>query len=1247
MSEQIITEAPGSSTKEYVKLEQRLVLLAWLNAVLGYADNSELLEDMKNVSESYDSSGRSGIYHRIESRLDKLQIHLSDLARYEDNIRDHLRNINIARPEPITLRYFQHLAILYTEIFLDRYFNNRKSLLHSLNILVDERNQSKAAVEAPDMSFCEDDLHKLAFWMATGSGKTLIMHINYLQFLRYNDTPLDNILLITPNEGMTDQHIAEMLASGIPSRRFDLKESSLLIPERDVVRVIEIYKLVEQKRGGGVSVPVEAFEGNNLIFVDEGHKGAGGTAWMGFRDALGETGFTFEYSATFGQALTAARDDELTAEYGKNIIFDYSYRYFYEDGFGKDFQVLNLKEETTEERTDLLLLGNLLSFYEQQRVYSDQSDEIRPYILEKPLWVFVGSRVNVVYTENKKKRSDVLTVCRFLHRVLQNNGNWVVDAIEKLLSGNHGLNASDDRDVFEGKYEFLKASGMTSSQIYQDILMSIFHSAAGGSLHLHDIRETDGELGLKVSAADDYFGLIYIGDTNAFKRLVDADDAGFILEDDVISSSLFEGIGDPDTNINVLIGAKKFMEGWNSWRVSNMGLLNVGRGEGSEIIQLFGRGVRLKGKSFSLKRSSALDGSHPRWISILETLNIFAVRANYMTQFREYLGKEGVESYLEFPVSIKPDSGFLAKGLAIPRVPNDLIFEDNHAMLLEPDPSISVRVDMTVSVDIVVSGSNGIIDYEAQEGIETFFSEDSLELVDWEQAYLDLIEYKQQKEYSNLVIQSGIPQEIIRFSNPRRLYKIIAPEDVIRPRKFADRELLQEAVTRVLKKYVDSFYRVQRERWDTKLMVYRELDESDPNLTFGQAEINEAAMGQYVVGVKRSETQLISDIETLIHDVEKIYSEESSKLPRLHFDRHIYQPLLLDKNDSLRIRPPGLQASEIKFVKDLRDFWDAEKDKSLKNLEVFLLRNLSRGAGVGFFENRGFYPDFIMWIVNNDKQHIVFIEPHGMVFAGPYQDDHRAKLHEALKELAPKIEARSENKDIILDSFIISSTPYTNLREIYDDGSWDRMKFTKAHILFLERSEEYDYLKHLFEHVMAVQELSTTSLTKEQLRIIPEMDPIVWEQAYQTLLPVYSLKAAAGQFGSGKAVDPEGWVEVADLGTLDKFMFVAQVVGNSMEPRINDGDYCVFRADVVGSRDGKVVLAQHHSIEDPETGGSYTVKKYHSEKIPSRDAEWKHSKITLIPENPDYEPIELVPQSEDDINVIAELKKVLGPISDK
>ncbi len=69
---------------------------------------------------------------------------------------------------------------------------------------------------------------------------------------------------------------------------------------------------------------------------------------------------------------------------------------------------------------------------------------------------------------------------------------------------------------------------------------------------------------------------------------------------------IFEQINNKDSDINILIGSKKFTEGWNSYRVSSIGLLNIGRNAGSQIIQIFGRGVRLRGLEGLLKRSEEI-----------------------------------------------------------------------------------------------------------------------------------------------------------------------------------------------------------------------------------------------------------------------------------------------------------------------------------------------------------------------------------------------------------------------------------------------------------------------------------------------------------------------------------------------------------------------------------------------------------------------------------------------------------------
>ncbi len=501
--------------------------------------------------------------------------------------------------------------------------------------------------------------------------------------------------------------------------------------------------------------------------------------------------------------------------------------------------------------------------------------------------------------------------------------------------------------------------------------------------------------------------------------------------------------------------------------MASMGLLNIGRQEGSQIIQLFGRGVRLKGKDMSLKRSAALEGGHPQHLRLLETLNIFAVRANYMAQFRDYLEREGVETepLIELPLFIRANEQFLRRGLVVPRPPEGRGFAAEVPVVLEADPKIPVQVDLSVRVQTMESTTSGLHTADARAGQAQAISDKSLDMVDWQQAYLDLLAYKERKGLTNLIIRPETLRQIVEMKNDKDIpvCTVIADERMIRPQSFGDRSLLQQAVTHLLNRYVDRFYQVRREQWDEKTLEYRPLDKSDPNLGFRPSGTAEDKPG-YVVRVPRSEQQLIEAVQKLLEEQERLYQEENAGLRRLHFDRHLYQPLLVEMPEKAYIVPPGLRESEARFVRDLRDYWNAEKDQSLAGNEIFLLRNLSRGYGIGFFEERGFYPDFILWVLDQktNTQCIVFIEPHGMLHANAYIHDEKARLHERLPELAKQIAQRSSQKNITLDAFIISATPYDELYKRYDNGTWDRVQFAEKHILFLERGQNYDYMREIF-----------------------------------------------------------------------------------------------------------------------------------------------------------------------------------------
>lgn len=144
-------------------------------------------------------------------------------------------------------------------------------------------------------------------------------------------------------------------------------------------------------------------------------------------------------------------------------------------------------------------------------------------------------------------------------------------------------------------------------------------------------------------------------------------------------------------------------------------------------------------------------------------------------------------------------------------------------------------------------------------------------------------------------------------------------------------------------------------------------------------------------------------------------------------------------------------------------------------------------------------------------------------------------------------------------------------------------------------------------------------------------------------VPIFDLKIAAGQFSESQNVGDCDWVKLPEFIKFSNDLFVAQVVGESMNKRIPNGSWCLFRKGIAGSRQGRIVLVQHHDIYDEDFGGQYTVKRYESEKTVSEDDGWAHSKITLKPETTaaGYDDIIISENAENALMVHAEFVAVL------
>ncbi len=1037
-----------------LELERHLVLNKYFLNLFGVKDFNDIRTKLRDISEAGYERGRS---YFIDVLIGLKPDWEDQLLRYDEAVREYTERLRNNRVQSnFTLKYFQYLAVLFTEIFLDKYYNEKDGFLNELNAYLNEFNDENRIEITP---FTEKDLEKLSFWMATGSGKTLIMHINYWQILKYSKNNWDNIILITPNEGLSNQHCKEMVKSGIPCRLYDGNANSIKT-DGEKILVIDIHKLTEEKKGEGVSVDISSFNGKNLVFIDEGHKGQKSEEqkWKRLREEIGKNGFIFEYSATFGQII--GKNKELLDEYSKSIIFDYSYKYFYTDGYGKDFYVYNIKEDIyTDEQRNLLLTAGLLSFYEQVEIFEKQKEKIRKYNIEKPLWVFVGSKV-----AGKGINSDVVRVIKFLNKVVSDE-NYLKENIRKILAKETNFVDESGNDIFEGKFEYIRK--LDIDYIMDAIYHKVFYGK--GTLELYELKEVNGEIGLKTSIAPEgnYFGVINIGDVGSLKKLMT--ESGLEIKKDNFTPSLFSRIDENDSQINILIGSKKFIEGWDSYRVSNMSLINMGKGEGPQIIQLFGRGVRLKGKDYSLKREE-----NPSYeVQALQTLFIFGLNADYVNAFLSAIDKEGV-NYEERDIEIEfnrrsewENSIYTIKtrdGFDFLNYPTELGLENDilRKVIIDLRPKIligrgSAKKDkQTFDIEKVKEISDKPLN----------IPDKYLEAIGWDYIYREIMNYKIEKRMFNLILRLEAIKEIVKSKE----YKVflrdtegirVNEDGSLKITSFEGIIKLQQIILMVIKSYIQNFYGIKEKE---KTMENLEVEP----LTVDKHSYMYPENKRIIVKVPK---ELVKDVEKIIEDKSK-WKNWSSFV--VDFDKHLYTPLIVftgDKYEKIKSIPVKLNEGETTFLKDFEKFLN-NNIIAFRNKSVFLLRNLSKRS-VGFFTKlSGFYPDFIVWTKEENRQYMTFIEPKGIMYIGNFKHPKIEFCKIGIKEVEETINKRLKEKGettrLQLDAFIVSVTEYEKIKNIWEEGSFASKGFEEAEREFFEHNivfqkDDREYIRKIFE----------------------------------------------------------------------------------------------------------------------------------------------------------------------------------------
>lgn len=1052
----------------------------------------KLIEALAGTATGRQADGHSRFYHVLASLQDR-QVSTVELKRYDRNILAHETTIGARRGDDFRLTYFQYAACLLTECYLDALTTRRAALLVELNA-----TRLPFAPKLP--AYADADLDRLAMFMSIGAGKTLVMHINLLQYLQYSDganassaLPRPNaILVITPNAALSVQHRRELELSGLDHLPIEIREiTKWFVPNAD-------------SRGPrkGESVSVEKYEGPNLILVDEGHKGtAGGAdgekAYRLIREALAarrnddpalrlntQRGFTFEYSATFAQI--AAQDDELYQEYARCAIVEFAYGRFWRGGYGKDFRILNGRGTADAESVrDLVLTAGLLSFYQQVCWYQSHPTEVREYRLSAPLAVMLGTSVTL---KEKNGTPDVVVVTRFLAHAAS-DAKWLAGKIRKVLDI-RGVQQTLNGDPLD--FSYLQTRALNDAALAADLQIRLF----GGAGKLQVVRLNDNELGLRTEGAtnDAFCGLIRVGDTKGLQSLLAEPGHALIAGgEDKLTGGLFADIDDRP-NVKFLIGAKMFIEGWSSWRVSSMGLVNVGKSEGSQIVQMFGRGVRLLGRRGDLKRSGGNE-KHPAYLELLETLNVFGLKADYMEVFLTALDREGAgRTLLEAPVTLMKDFDFARAGLLSLASSGD--FRSRPVLFRAVDAPVKM-VDLTETLSLV-SGIGSVQEVAAESVSEQAIPVDANII---EETVLAMFALKRSNGWRNLALPPGEIATLLRGA------QVKAPVGYFGT-GFSGAARVRAAAQAAAENAVGGFYRREERRFLMECLETTPLLDSDGNMPWHddgertskrlvyRLEIEVAsdvanavmavlkqfhASGQVTQEFLQSVQAALSESVGLVDIADAIQKVLSSPayglpddalggpLPRIHMPQHLYAPLLLSqpvkvKADGqldldfegrlgFRATPPLLEAGEIRFIWDLREFWKAACDKpEWQGVELFLLRNLPH-RGVGLFNNVGFFPDFLLWLKRGKQQVLCLIEPKGLRAQWP---DEKIDLLHTMS---------TKTLSIPLRGFMLTHTPLEAIQALKIIPESDRKKWLREKNIL--RQTDPDHIEYLLTTLKA------------------------------------------------------------------------------------------------------------------------------------------------------------------------------------
>lgn len=957
-----------------------------------YLDNQEMIKNL--------------LLKRVEQYKKLLIIDIEELKKdisNKDKLKEHLADIlsNVDKK-------------VFTKSGYSKKFENRFEEFYNT---VDEDNFEVKCNEfyaIKDINSYLALLNRLAFYMATGSGKTHLLHINILQTKKYIKG-YEAVYILAPNIELAKQHKNKLLNEFDSSLEIGLSENdgnnksnvadairSLLGKNNDIniltfPQLDTVINQFEKKN----SLFENPFGNKNIVFVDEGHKGS--SSEEGYRKdrniLMGSNGFCIEYSATFSQAVKD--DQKLIQEYAKAVIFDYPYKRFYNDNYGKNPKfypkeivktIIDNAQNNSKDKFEIkkeewfrIFVEQICDFYEQKRYYEDKKNlpEYKAYNFSNPLMLLIGQTV-----DDKNGVSHVKGIIELLNRFIKNSENETLEQMESFIH----------------KYEYIEQD---KEKIFENVKKLLFYGDKK-STQFETYKLTQNELAIKCNNSDRYFCSVYVGN-------VDKIDS---YEQDHIQTSLMKEFFDKgdSPDVNIVVAARKLTEGWDTNRITSIGLFELGKTKGSLVVQLFGRGVRLKGKqSNKLKR----DGEY----GISERFNVYGYDAKYLSNFISEA--ELIESISTKSLIVK------------------IKLKDE---LLEDKPYLAPKTTFEESGTMVCVQKDDDFENLIAKTLKKYNSQDGLEI--------RIIDFVDLKSVYNAILEKEIRKNVlINYTNFKEIATLLFSKSIKIPKSktiMKHGDLFHNLAVSIFKEFINFFYNSKKYKYENNNLELKNLDKNHPNIDF-EYEIK----GTNII-IDKIATLIKDDylIDSNFKDIENVHTLKiDNKKLAIKIETHLYDSLFLklEEVEELVISPDRLETSEHKFLVLLQNH--IKKTPKLDK-KVTILRNQRNNMGID-----GFYPDFVMWYECDSIKHIVFIDPKGLTTGNASEVFEKMIASYKLKELEDSLNLH--DKHIRLHSYILLNHKIeellknTNIKEVcqvelaklFSDGKTNTNSLTNEKII--------------------------------------------------------------------------------------------------------------------------------------------------------------------------------------------------------